>query len=276
MGWCGFAMLASYLILAAYPMVWVAYTSLKEDREIFNDPFSWPGASELHWENYSKTWVEARFSRYFLNSVAVTSASVAGVLLFGTMAAYALARFSFRGSQALFLLYMAGLMVPAQLSVIPLFFQMRDWGLLNTRTGLILVYIANGLPFAVFILTAFFRNLPGALHDAARIDGCSEWQTFRNVMLPLARPALITVAIFQFIGIWKEYFFAFILLSGHGGEEVQTLPLGLANLAITAQYQTDWGMAFSGLIMVIIPLLIFYLWLQKHLVRGIAAGALKG
>ena len=275
-GWGAFALLAGYLVLVAYPMVWVGYTSLKEDREIFRDPFALPSVSDLHWENYSKTWVEARFSQYFLNSLTVTTVSVAGVLLLGTMAAYALARFSFPGSQALFLLYMAGLMVPAQLSVIPLFFQMRDWGLLNTRTGLILVYIANGLPFAVFILTAFFRNLPGTLHEAARIDGCTEWQAFRRVMLPLARPGLITVAIFQFIGIWKEYFFAFMLLSGHGGENAQTLPLGLANLAITAQYQTDWGMAFAGLVLVIVPLLVFYLYLQKYLIRGIAAGALKG
>ena len=196
-GWGAFILLASYLVLVAYPMVWVGYTSLKEDREIFRDPFSLPSMSELHWENYSKTWVEARFSQYFLNSLVVTTASVAGVLLLGTMAAYALARFSFPGSQALFLLYMAGLMVPAQLSVIPLFFQMRDWGLLNTRSGLILVYIANGLPFAVFILTAFFRNLPGALHEAARIDGCTEWQAFRRVMLPLARPGLITVSVYR-------------------------------------------------------------------------------
>jgi ABC-type glycerol-3-phosphate transport system permease component len=139
-----------------------------------------------------------------------------------------------------------------------------------------LVYTANGLPFAIFILAGFFRALPRSLYEAAVVDGCSEATAFWRVMLPLARPGLITVAIFQFIGIWKEYFFAFMFTSGAHDEGVRTLPLGLGNLSVAAQYHTDYGMLFAGIVMVTLPILLVYLLLQKHLVKGITAGALKG
>jgi len=148
-------------------------------------------------------------------------------------------------------------------------------GLLDTKLGLILVYTANGLPFAVFILAGFFRSLPRTLYEAAVIDGCSEAGAFWRVMLPLARPGLVTVAIFQFIGIWKEYFFAFMIVGGADGG-ARTLPLGLANLAIAAQYRGDQSMLFAGLVMVTMPILVIYLLLQRQLVSGITAGAVKG
>jgi ABC-type glycerol-3-phosphate transport system permease component len=192
------------------------------------------------------------------------------------MTAYALSRFYHPLGNALYGLFLAGLMVPVQLSIIPLFFELRAVGLLNSRLGLILVYTANGLPFAIFILAGFFRALPRSLYEAAVVDGCSEASAFWRVMLPLARPGLITVAIFQFIGIWKEYFFAFMFTSGARSEDMRTLPLGLGNLAVAAQYHTDYGMLFAGIVMVTLPILLVYLLLQKHLVKGITAGALKG
>lgn len=268
--------LAAYALWVVFPMIWVAYSSLKADDTIFRDTFALPPAGDLRWDNYARAWGEARFGDYFLNSVVVTAVSVTLIVYLGALAAYALSRFRVRGGPVLFWLFLAGLMIPAQLAMVPLFFELRALGLLNSRVGLILVYTANGLPFAIFILAGFFRSLPRTLYEAAIIDGCGEFDAFRRVMLPLARPGLVTVAIFQFIGVWKEYFFAFMLIGGDIDGAARTLPLGLANLAITAQYRSDYGMLFAGLVLVTLPILLVYVFLQKHLVKGVTAGALKG
>lgn len=268
--------LAAYTIWVVFPMVWVVYSSLKANTAIFRDAFALPGLSDLQTENYVRAWQEARFGDYFFNSVVVTSASVALIVLLGAMAAYALARFYHPAGRATFWLFLAGLMIPAQLAVIPLFFEMRALGLLNSRLGLILVYTANGLPFAIFILAGFFRSLPRTLYEAAVIDGCGEFAAFWHVLLPLARPGLVTVGIFQFIHVWKEYFFAFMLTSGDVEGGARTLPLGLANLSITAQYRSDYGSLFAGIVLVTLPILLVYLVLQRQIVKGVAAGALKG
>jgi ABC-type glycerol-3-phosphate transport system permease component len=258
------------------PMAWVAYSSLKPDTAIFREPFALPALGELQTANYAQAWREARFGDYFFNSVLVTGTSVALIVLLGAMAAYALARFYHPAGRAVFWLFLSGLMIPAQLAVIPLFFELRDLGLLNSRAGLVLTYTANGLPFAIFILAGFFRALPRGLYEAAVIDGCGEFAAFWRVLLPLAKPGLVTVAIFQFIGVWKEYFFAFMLTSGDVSGTARTLPLGLANLAITAEYRTNYGMLFAGLVLVTLPILAVYLLLQRQIVKGVAAGALKG
>lgn len=270
------ALLFSYAAWVLLPMVWVAYSSLKPDAAIFREPFALPALGELQTANYAQAWREARFGGYFLNSVLVTGTSVALIVLLGAMAAYALARFYHPAGRAVFWLFLSGLMIPAQLAVVPLFFELRGLGLLNSRMGLILTYTANGLPFAIFILAGFFRSLPRSLYEAAVIDGCGEFAAFWRVLLPLAKPGLVTVAIFQFIGVWKEYFFAFMLTSGDVTGAARTLPLGLANLAITAQYRTNYGMLFAGLVLVTIPILVVYLLLQRQIVKGVAAGALKG
>ena len=206
----------------------------------------------------------------------MTGASVGLIVALGSMAAYALSRFSHPLGRVAFGLIVAGLTVPAQLAIIPLFFELRAMGLLNSRLGLVLVYTANGLPFAIFILAGFFRLLPRSLYEAAVVDGCGEFAAFWKVLLPLARPGLVTVAIFQFIGIWKEYFYAFMLVSGDVVGSARTLPLGLANLSIAAEYRSEYGMLFAGIILVTLPILVVYALLQRQIVRGIAAGALKG
>jgi len=271
-----FAALASYALWVVYPMVWMVYSSLKADEAIFRDALALPPLDGLRFDNYARAWHEARFGDYFFNSVLVTTTSVTLIVLLGAMTAYALTRFYHPAGRAAFWLFLAGLMIPAQLTIVPLFFEWRALGLLNTRLGLILVYTANGLPFAIFILAGFFRSLPRTLYEAAVIDGCSKADAFWRVLLPLARPGLVTVAIFQFIGIWKEYFFAFMLANGDGAGGARTLPLGLANLSITAQYRTDYGMLFAGLVLMTIPLLLVYVVLQRQIVRGVTAGALKG
>jgi len=271
-----FTVLLGYAAWVVFPMVWIAYSSLKDDRAIFREPFALPSPGNLHTENYTSAWQTARFSDYFSNSVVVTATSVALIVGLGAMAAYALARFYHPAGRAVFWLFLSGLMIPAQLAVIPLFFEMRGLGLLNSKTGLILVYTANGLPFAIFILAGFFRSLPRSLYEAAVIDGCGEFSAFWRVLLPLARPGLVTVAIFQFIGVWKEYFFAFMLTGGDATNGARTLPLGLANLSITSQFRSDYGMLFAGLVLVTLPILILYLLLQRQIVKGVSAGALKG
>ncbi len=268
--------LLGYLVWVVAPLIWVAGSSLKSDRAIFADALALPKAEELRWENYGDAWKQAQFGDYFLNSVVVTLSAVVLIVLLGAMAAYVLARFAHPLRGAVFWMFLAGLMLPAQLAVVPLFFEMRALGLLNSKLGLIMVYTANGLPFAIFILTGFFQSLPRALREAALIDGCSEAAVFWRVMLPLAKPGLVTVAIFQFIGIWKEYFFAFMLASGGGADGgARTLPLGLANLAITAQFRSSYGMLFAGLVIVTLPILLLYVLMQKQLVKGVTAGAVK-
>jgi len=271
-----FAVLAGYLVWVVYPMAWVAYSSLKTDEAIFREAFALPPLDALQTDNYARAWNEARFGDYFINSIIVTVTAVGLIVLLGAMTAYALARFYHPLGQGVFWLFLTGLMIPVQLSIVPLFFELRALGLLNSKLGLILVYTGNGLPFAIFILAGFFKSLPRSLYEAAVVDGCSETSAFWRVMLPLAKPGLVTVAIFQFIGIWKEYFFAFMFTSGDAGAGVRTLPLGLANLSITSQYRSDYGMLFAGLVIVTVPILIVFIALQKHLVKGVTAGALKG
>jgi ABC-type glycerol-3-phosphate transport system permease component len=271
-----FAALLAYSAWLVFPMAWVAYSSLKKDDAIFRHPLALPPAGSLATENYSRAWGEAHFGAYFLNSILVTGLSVALIVGLGAAAAYALARFAHPLGRVAFGLMVAGLTIPAQLAIVPLFFELRALGLLDSLAGLILVYTANGLPFAVFVLAAFFRSLPRSLYEAAVVDGCGEFSAFWKVLLPLARPGLVTVAIFQFIGIWKEYFYSFMLLNGGAEASPRTLPLGLANLSIAAEYRTQYGMLFAGIVLVTLPILAVYLVLQRQIVRGIAAGALKG
>ena len=271
-----YTVLGVYFLIVVYPMWWLLYTSLKTDRDIFISPFSLPQWTDLQWINFSNAWIKGAFSDYFLNSVFLTVSTVMISVLLAAMAGYALARFRFLGARPIFFYFLAGLMIPLQLAIVPLFFQMRDLNLLNSHLGILFVYVAFGMPFAIFILTGFFKSLPSGLHESALIDGASEFRAFWSIMLPLARPGLITVGIFTFLGTWNEFFMAFMFLSGEGSEHLRTLPLGLANITIVSQYRSDWGMAFAGLVLIMAPTMIFYAFLQQYLTKGITMGALKG
>ncbi len=269
-------LLLAYLLIVLYPIFWLCYTSLKPDKEIFLNPFGLPAINNLRWDNFTHAWVGAHFGRYFLNSALLTISTVAVTTFIAATTAFALTRYAFRSASPLLLFFLGGLMVPLQLTIVPLFFQMKDMHMLDSLTGLFFAYVGFGLPFAVFVLAGFFKTLPASLHESARLDGCTEWGAFWHVMLPMSRAGLITVAIFLFLGNWNEFFVAFICLSGQGSEAARTLPLGLANITIVSQYRSDWGMAFAGLVMMMIPVLIMYIFLQKHLTKGITAGAVKG
>ena len=271
-----YCILILYTFVVVFPVAWLLYTSLKTDRDIFLDPFSLPNLGDLQWMNFANAWTKGHFGDYFFNSIVLTVTTVTLSVFVAAMAAYALSRFRFPGARPLFFYFLAGLMIPLQLAIVPLFFQMKQIGLLNSRLGLLIAYVAFGMPFAIFILTGFFKSLPSSLHESALIDGCGELRAFWSVMLPLARPGLITVGIFSFLGTWNEFFMAFMFLSGEGSEAMRTLPLGLANITIVSQYRSDWGMAFAGLVLMMMPTLLVYSVLQQHLTKGITVGALKG
>ena len=260
-------LLNAFLVLA--PMVIMGLSAFKSTREIFQNPFGLPGV--WRWENFTRVWVEAKFALYFRNSILVTMASIIIILILGAMAGYALGRFRFGGNDLLYLYFLSGLMLPIRLGIIPLFILMRNLHLLDTLWALILTYAASGLPSAVFILTGFFRTLPSDLDSAARIDGAGEWLIFQRIMVPLVRPALIIVAVYNLIPVWNDFFFPLVFIQT---DRLKTLPLGMTTFF--GQYSTDWGALFAGLTLAALPVVTLYALLSQQFIRGLTAGAVKG
>ncbi len=260
-----------FALTVLVPFLWVIMNSFKQGQQILAAPWDLPNP----WNpvNYANAWEKANIGRYFLNSLTVSLATIAILIPVGAMAAYVLARYPFRGSVFIYGAFLAGLMVPQFLTIVPLFLLVTNLGLFDTKTGLILVYIAFSLPFTVFVLTGFFQRLPGELAEAAMIDGCGHAKTFWKVMLPLAKPGIAVVAIFNAIGLWNEYNLALVLLSD---QDNFTLPRGIANLVMTQQYQSDWGALFAGLVIVMLPVLFVYWLFREKIHETMLAGALKG
>ncbi|EST37326.1 sugar ABC transporter permease [Streptomycetaceae bacterium MP113-05] len=262
--------LALWGFMVALPLLWAVMTSFKTDREIFTSPWSLP--TELHFENWSRAWTQANMSDYFGNTIVVVGGSLFGTMLLGSMTAYVLARFDFPGRQFLYFLFIGGMSFPIILALVPLFYVMNNMGLLNTRHGLILVYIGYSLPFTVFFLTSFFRTLPTSVAEAAMIDGASHSRTFFQVMLPMAKPGLISVGIFNFLGQWNQYLLPTVL---NTDPDKKVLSQGLVQLAVDQGYKGDWSGLFAGLVMAMLPVLAAYVIFQRQVVSGLTAGALK-
>lgn len=263
------AVLIANALLVLVPVFLMGLSAFKSTREIFLNPFGLPAVWSL--ENFRKVWVEARFGDYFQNSVIVTAVSAAILVAFGAMASYALGRFRFRGNDALYVYFLTGLLLPVRLAIIPLFILMRNLNLLDNLWSLILIYAASGLPSAIFILTGFFRTLPADLDSAARIDGAGEWTIFTRVMLPLVRPALVIVTIYNVIPIWNDFFFPLVFIKSN---HLKTLPLGMTTFF--GQYYTDYAALFAGLTLAALPVILLYVVLSQHFIRGLTAGAVKG
>jgi raffinose/stachyose/melibiose transport system permease protein len=263
------ALLLANALLVLLPIAFMVLGSLKATREIFQRPFALPAAPR--WQNYAEVWGAAHFAAYFRNSLVVTAASMALILAAGTLASYALARYRFRGNDLLFLFFLAGIMVPVRLAIIPLFIMMRDLRLLDTLWSLILVYAASGLPSAIFILTGFFRTLPEDLDQAARIDGAGELAILVRVLLPLVRPALAIVTVYNIIPIWNDFFFPLVFIHQ---DRLKTLPLGLT--VFFGEFQTNWALLFAGLTLAAAPVLALYVLMSRQFIRGLTAGAVKG
>lgn len=250
------------------PIMIMVFSAFKTNAQIFQSPFSLPDFT--HVGSIMRVWSETNFLTYLGNSLIVTSASIALILTLGTMAAYAIARYEFRGSSFVLLFFLAGLTLPLKLAIIPLFIQMRDFGLLDSHWSLICIYVATGLPTTVFIMTGFIRTLPSELEDAARMDGASEARIMWSIMLPLVRPAMVIAAIQNIVPIWNDFFFPLIFIQN---DSLKTLPQGLTTFM--GEFGTDWGVLFSGLSLSALPVIILYIALSRQFISGMTAGAVK-
>ena len=261
--------LIAYSIIALFPILMILVNSFKSRRAIFGEPFGLPSTETFSLIGYETVFSRANFQTYFLNSIIVTLAALLLTLLIGSMAAYALAEYRFRGNTWLGLYLAFGIMIPIRLGTVGILRMMVSFSLVNTLVALILVYIAQALPLTIFILTQFMRQVPGELKDAARIDGASEYRIF-GLVLPLVRPALGAIGIFTMIPIWNDLWFPLILApSGR----TATITLGVQQFL--GQFVSDWNAVLSSLTLAMVPILIFYIIFSQQMIRSITAGAIK-
>ena len=259
-----------YTALCLGPVLLVVVNSVKTRASIFGAPLSLPGPATLDLVGYRTVLGQGAFLRYFGNSLIVTVGSLAAVLLFGAMAAFALSEYRFRGNRLLGLFLSLGIMVPIRLGTVAILNMMVAANLVNTHLALILIYTAQGLPIAVFILGEFMQGVSKDLKDAGRIDGLSEYTIFFRLVLPLVRPAVATVAVFTMIPIWNDLWFPLIVAPG---EATRTVTLGAQ--AFIGQFVTNWNAVLAALTLAVLPVLMLYMLFSRQLIRGITAGAVK-
>ncbi len=264
------AILLTYTLIALFPVYVVIVNSFKSRRGIFSSPLGLPIGDAWEPAGYAKVWLRGDFPLYFQNSLVVTIGALVLVLLFGAMAAFALSEYRFRGN-ALTGLYLAlGIMIPIRLGTVAILQMMAAAGLVNTVWSLILVYTAQGLPLAIFILSEFMRTVSDDLKNAGRIDGMNEYKIFFRMVLPLVRPAMATVAVFTMIPIWNDLWFPLILAPA---ESSKTVTLGAQ--MFLGQFLSEWDAVLAALALAILPVLILYLIFSRQLIRGITSGAVK-
>lgn len=261
-------LLWGYAAIALVPLLLMVSSSFRSNADLITEPLGapWP----LSAASYQEAWTVGNFATYFVNSLLVTCGAVVLSTVVATMAAYALARSRsrmFRGLEALFL---SGLMLPIHLAILPIFYLFDGMGLIDSRLGLVLMYGASGVPFSIFVLTTFFRQLPVELEEAAQLDGANTWQTFVRIMVPLVRPAVATVAVFRFVPIWNDFLFPLVLLRK---EEKYTLPVGLTTFF--GENATNYSAVFAGLVITTVPLILLFLLATKQIVAGLTAGMTK-
>ncbi len=262
--------LVAYTLISLFPVVLTIINSFKTKNAIFREPMALPGPSSFSMIGYETVLKQGDFLGYFQNSFIVTLVSIVLVLLFGAMAAFSLSEYRFRGNTMLGLYLAIGIMIPIRLGNVAILQGMVAAGLVNTLTALILVYTAQGLPLAIFILSEFMRTVSDDLKNAGRIDGLSEYAIFFRLVLPLVRPAMATVAVFTMIPIWNDLWFPLILAPG---EATKTVTLG--SQMFIGQFVTNWNAVLAALSLAIFPVLILYVIFSRQLIRGITAGAVK-
>ena len=267
-GLVGSTALWIYAIMALVPLLLMVANSFRTTSSLYSDPLGapWP----IRFDSYRTAWTDGHFGEYFTNSLEVTVCAVALSTTVSTMAAYALARGRSRIFTLLESVFISGLMLPIHLAILPIFYLLDGFGLVDSRLGLILVYAASGVPFSIFVLTTFFRALPPELEEAARIDGANSWQMFLRIMVPMVRPAVATVVVFRFVPIWNDFLFPLVLLRSR---EKYTVPVGLTTFF--GEYATDWSSLFAGLVIATVPLVILFLVATKQIVAGLTAGMSK-
>ena len=264
------AVLLTYTLIALFPVFVIVINSFKSRKAIFADPLAPPLPGNFDPVGYTTVLEQGDFLLYFQNSLVVTVVSLFCVLLFGAMAAFALSEYRFRGNTLMGLYLALGIMIPIRLGTVAILEMMVASGLVNTLTALILVYTAQGLPLAVFILSEFMKSVSDDLKNAGRIDGLSEYRIFFTLVLPLVRPAMATVAVFTMIPIWNDLWFPLILAPA---EETKTVTLGAQ--VFIGQFVTNWNAVLAALSLAIVPVLVLYLIFSRQLIRGITAGAVK-
>ncbi len=256
-------------IACLFPLWWAFSSSLKTQETVFNDLSFFP--KDPQWSNYFYAWTKADFSGYFLNSLFYTVIVVIGVVMIASMAAYAFSRLQFWGKNFLFLLLISTMMIPIPGSFIALYVLLNKLHLVDTRLGYILPQINGGLALGIFLLKTFFDDLPKEIEDSAAIDGCGRFRTYWYIALPLARPAIAVLAIFNILAVWNEYLLAMLVLSSK-----QLMPLQRGLMVFQGAHITQYPLLMAGIVITVLPVLIVYLMLQKHIIKGITAGAVKG
>ena len=265
---------ASYLLLTAvsvlilFPIGIIVMASLKPSVEFMSNPFALPVRWTL--ENYEAAWNSASFSTYFFNSFSITFVSVLFTVLLGSMAAYAL-NWNFRGSKQLFSYFLLGMMIPIQAKIITLFILLKQLGILNTHAGINLVFVAFDLPLAIFIFYGFFKTIPKDLKDAALLDGCTEVGTFWRIVFPISRPIIATVVILTGLHVWNSFFLPLILL-----QDRRLFPVTLGLQRLKGEFSVDWPLFFAAMVMLMIPIILLFIFMQKQFIKGLTSGAVKG
>ncbi|WP_169950872.1 carbohydrate ABC transporter permease [Microbispora sp. H11081] len=267
--WAAALPMAVLALATVYPLLFTANVAMKTRRDYVLDRFS--VADSLRFDNIGGAWAGAGMARYFLNSFVVVACAVALLLLLGSMAGFALSRLRFRGSTLIFLGVLAGLFIPFQVIMVPLTVVMADSGLVDTYPGLILAYVAQFLPFTVFLMTSHYRTIPAEIVDAARIDGNTVYGVYRRIMLPLGVPALLSVGILNTLFCWNDVLISLLMMPS---PEHRTLMVGVNSLR--GQYSDDIPTFASGVLIAAVPVLMIYLFLQRRIADGVTAGSTKG
>ncbi|WP_407562290.1 carbohydrate ABC transporter permease [Streptomyces sp. 184] len=261
--------MAALALATVYPLVFTANVAMKSRHDYVLDRFS--PADSLRWDNIATAWTSVGLGRYFVNSVVVVASAVALLLLLGSMAGFALSHLRFRGSRVLFLCFLAALFVPFQVVMVPLAQFMADTGLIDTYPGLVLAYVAQFLPFSIFLMTSYYTGIPREIVDAARVDGNTLYGVYRRVMLPIGRPALLSVGILNALFCWNDVLISLLVMPS---AEHRTLMVGVTSLR--GQYSDDIPTFASGVLIAALPVLVIYLFFQRQIADGITAGATKG
>ena len=251
------------------PVLFLVNSSLRETNDFARTPLKF--ATDPAWGNFASVWQDGNFAIYLKNSVIVTGGSLILIFICALGAGFVLGRYEFRGHSLIMAFVLSGMLIPAKLMILPLFIQLKWMHLLDSHLGLILVYAAGALPAAIFIMSGFFRTLPADLDNAARIDGASEFQLLRQVLMPLVRPGLAIIAIYSAIPIWNDFFLPLVFLQD---PEKKTIMQGLT--MFFGQYSSQWGVLFAGLTLAALPLIVLYLILSEQFIKGLTAGAVKG
>lgn len=252
-----------------YPLFFVLITSFKTNDEFYQN--IWLPGKVFHFENYIMAWVKGNLGLYTLNSIIVVTSSIFLITLFSIFAGYSLAKLLKRGSSTITTIILSTMMIPNEATIVLLFALMVRLGTINTRANLIIVYVGWSLALSTYIFKNFFLSLPKELSEAAKIDGCNEFQVFTKIMIPNSKPAIATVIIFNFITLWGEFLWALLTISD---KNIKTIPLGL--FTFQNQYSTQWGPLSASISITIIPLILVFIYFQKYFIEGMTSGAIKG